>query len=113
MIVKLGDHSSLQERSTNLYRMLGYPNVGSFFMAYGYSTNSNVGCRPSKNDPEKLVAVLLERYNGKDLCKNTTQLMSDNPDLKGEIKTFANKAKAVVGMSVTDYFIQKGVLSSK
>ena len=106
-------HKKLGERCTELYRALGYPNNAAFLMAYGFSPSSAKGGRPSKNDPQAIVAELKNRYAGKELATSVGELKAQNPDMSGQIKFLGNNCNALFGMSAAMYLKQEGILADK
>ena len=105
------DHKEWGKQAKAIRESLGYENNKSFFEAYGFKYESKP-CTPvaSLVDDASVIAELKKRYEGKEKPKTIDQLKSDNPDLAGNLQTFANRAKETFGMTLAKYFKQEGIL---
>lgn len=106
------DHKNLSKTISGLYQWLGYDSAGEMLTAYGYQYNVAEGGRPS-NDYEELINLLVEKYKDIPKPKNMGELIFDNPEHKGALKTLQNKANEVFGMSLKKYFDQLGLFAGR
>lgn len=111
VIFNLGkDHKKWGETITELYRQLGYADNRSFLEAYGFTMDESraKNGRPSSLDPEAVIGELRKRYpNGAGNIK-LDELKAANPDLP--LKTLSNRASELLGMPLTKYLRQIGIL---
>ena len=107
-------HKKLAQNVSGLYLWLGYESAGEMLKAYGYEYESiSSGGRPSSTDPHAIVRELIERYRNKDIPESMNELVEQNPDLKGKIKTINNSAKETFGVSLAEYFKSVGLIKEK
>lgn len=107
------DHKNLAMKISALYRWLGYRDQKSFLEAYGYNYYiSNTGGRPSQ-DYQAIIDSLLEKYKNSPKPCSVGELMFDNPNLKGPLKTLSNKSAEVFGMTLKKYFEEIGILAPR
>ncbi len=107
------DHKKLSQSVSGLYQWLGYPDAGSMLEAYGYQyqLNSDIGGRPS-NDYDAVINFLVEKYKTAPKPRSMGDLIFDNPELKGQIKTLQNKSAELFGMTLKKYFDSLGIFAS-
>lgn len=117
-VVSLNDrHKGLSNRIGELWKRVGYPSCEAFLAAYGFtvvtrpSSGGRSGGRPPVVDPEKLMAELAKRYEGREKPGSLGDLIQENPDLKGPIKTVQNKAPEVFGRTLAKELICRGLLN--
>ncbi len=115
-------HRNLAESVSGLTGYLGYPDHVAMLKAYGYSVefvsntstgekNKLIGRLPN-NDIE-IINILKTRYEGKPKAKTIQQIVNENPDFSGNLKTMSNRAYKSFGMSLKEYLIQQGLLISR
>lgn len=103
------EHKKWAETCSSLAKQLGYPDTAAFLTAYGYTVVRVCGGRPKKDNSEVLDELMRRYPNGSGL-DSMTELLEQNPDLKGRLKTFANTANERFGMSLAEYFASIGLL---
>ncbi len=106
------DHKNLASAISGLYQWLGYPDAGSMLEAYGYKYNINKSGRP-KQDLQPIIDALSEKYKDIPKPNNMTEILRDNPELKGPLKTLSNQSKEVYGMTLKKYFEKIGIIATK
>lgn len=107
------DHKHWGETVTELYRKLGYESSTAFLNAYGYTVAAKTGKpagRPASVDPAGIVAFLRNKYADGPVYEKFADLVNDNPELAGNLKTINNQANTLFGASLKDYFVQQGIL---
>lgn len=110
------DHKKLGEKSTLLYRVLGYKNNRDFFSAYGYEVvmdTDNKGGRPSTLNSEEILCKLKEKYKGNPIFSSITEIRNDNPEIAGNIKSLAKQSNEIYGKSLKYVFIENGILKEE
>lgn len=103
------DHKNLGSEVSGVYRWLGYPDIQSFLAAYGYEYTPSVGGRPA-NDFQPMLDALAEKYKTHPKPTAMGALFFENPEYKGQLKTFQNQCQALFGMTAKNYFQQLGIL---
>lgn len=91
---------------------MGYEENKSFFEAYGfeYRTVKSYGTPPII-DHALVIDELKKRYEGKEYKPTSVkQLMNENPDLAGNIKTISNRAKETFGITLAKHLKNEGLL---
>ena len=107
------DHKSLSGKVSGMSQWLGYESTSAFLAAYGYEYNvTDKGGRPAR-DYDELVNALIEKYKNCPKPKSMGNLLFENPDLKGAIKTLQNKSVELYGMSLQKYFETVGILTAR
>lgn len=108
------DHKSLGKRLSKLWKEVGYGSREELLNAYGFSTDAHAGHegRP-KSDLEPLLAELEKRYEGKSSPATVSGLIAENPDLKGQLKTFQNTSKERFGKSAANVLRERGLLGRR
>lgn len=106
------DHKKWSETIRELYRLLGYKDNKSFLEAYGYIYERANGGRSNAFAPNELINALKEKYQDSPKRKSIGELMLDNPEIKGNLKTLQNKAPELFGMSLAKYLKDLGILSA-
>lgn len=106
------DHKNLAGKISGLYQWLGYRDQKSFLEAYGYDYNAGETGRPSQ-DYQAIIDSLLEKYKNSPKPRSMGELLFDNPDLKGPLKTLQNKSCEVFGMTLKKYFEEIGIFASR
>ena len=103
------DHKKWDETAREISRQLGYDSKNDFLIAYGYTIAKAEAGRPS-GDHMAIIDELKKRYPNGAPYEKIGELKDANPDLAGNFKTLANKAKDLFGMSLADYFKSIGLL---
>ena len=113
-VVRIGsDHKKLSERIGQVYKVIGYPSRDDFFAAYGFEVVTMKRGHPFTTDAKEVFAELHCRYDGKTLCANPTQLIEENPDLKGKLKTLQNNSQRDFGDVFKNVLIGEGLLAGE
>jgi len=108
------DHKKLAGAVSGLYQWLGYSDAGEMLKAYGYEYNvGELTGRPLARDYDDLINTLVEKYKDGPKPKSMGDLLFDNPDLKGALKTLQNKSSEVFGMTLKKYFESVGIFEAK
>lgn len=108
------EHKKWGETVTELYRLLGYEDNKSFLEAYGYIYERAKGGRKRKTlDPNEVINTLKEKYQDLPKRNNLVELMDDNPEMKGNLKTLSNEAQELFGMGLKRYLKELGILSTE
>ena len=97
---------------SGLYQWLGYADTKAMLEAYGYQYNVQAGGRPTQ-DYQQIIDALLEKYKDSPKPRSMGELLFDNPDLKGPLKTLQNKSGEVFGMTLKKYFEEIGIFASR
>lgn len=106
------DHKSLAGKVSGMCQWLGYEDQKAFLAAYGYEYNASGGGRPLARDYDELVNTLVEKYKNGPKPRSMGELLFDNPELKGALKTLQNKSGEVFGMTLKKYFEEVGVFDA-
>lgn len=106
------EHKKLSQAVSGLYQWLGYANSKELLNAYGYSyeIDSINGGRPSNNHQE-VINILLDRYKDKEKHTGMKELLEENQDIAGQIKTLQNKSNELFGKPLSDYFNEIGLIN--
>lgn len=105
------EHKKLSITVSGLYQWLGYPNANEMLAAYGYTYAVNsTGGRPA-NDFQPVLDALVEKYKDIPKPKTMGELSAENPEIKGQLKTLANKSNQLFGMTLANYFKSIGILA--
>ena len=111
-VVRIGsDHKKLSERIGKVYKEIGYQSRDDFFTAYGFEANK--AGHPFTTDAKEVLAELHRRYDGKALCATTKELIEENPDLKGKLKTLQNNSVKDFGDGFKNILVGEGLLAVK
>lgn len=108
-----GDHKKLSERIGQVYKEIGYPSRDDFFTAYGFEVVTMKRGHPFTTDAKEVFAELHRRYDGKALCASPSQLIEENPDLKGKLKTLQNNSQRDFGDVFKNVLIGEGLLAGE
>jgi len=106
------DHNALSKSVSGMYQWLGYPDTKSFLESYGYTYNllSDTGGRPASNDAEETLNYLIEKYSNNPIYTSVLDLRNNELAYASKIKTLANNAPKLYGMSLKEYLLEKNVL---
>lgn len=108
------DHKKLSQSISGLYQWLGYEDAGAMLAAYGYEYNvAASGSGRPVQDFQPMIDALLEKYKDGPKPKSMGELLFDNPDLKGPLKTLQNKSNELFGMTLKKYFEEIGIFAAK
>ena len=102
-------HKSIYNSLMGLCIWLGYETVADMLNAYGFTGIAATVGR-NENDHEAVLEELTKRYRFKEKPTSVTQLMIENPDMKGNLKTLANRASEKLGMTLFQYLKKVGLL---
>lgn len=106
-------HKGLSNRIGSLWQEVGYASREDMLSAYGFEPvklNGASGGRPVTVDGEALLQELAQRYEGLSKPKAYGILLNENTDLKGQLKTLANKSNEVFGQSLAKELADRGLL---
>ena len=106
------DHKSLSKDISGLYQWLGYADIAAMLRAYGYEYNAGEPGRPAR-DYQPIIDALVEKYKDSPKPHSMGEILHDNPELKGPLKTLQNMAVEMFGMSLKKYFTEIGIFSSE
>lgn len=113
-VVRIGsDHKKLSERIGKVYKEIGYQSRDDFFTAYGFEVVRRKPGHPFTTDAKEVLAELHRRYDGKALCATTKELIEENPDLKGKLKTLQNNSVKDFGDGFKNILVGEGLLAVK
>lgn len=113
-VVRIGsDHKKLSERIGKVYKEIGYQSRDDFFTAYGFEVVRGKPGHPFTTDAKEVLAELHRRYDGKALCTTTKELIEENPDLKGKLKTLQNNSVKDFGDGFKNILVGEGLLAVK
>lgn len=113
-VVRIGsDHKKLSERIGKVYKEIGYQSRDDFFTAYGFEVVMMKRGHPFTTDAKEVLAELHRRYDGKALCTTTKELIEENPDLKGKLKTLQNNSVKDFGDGFKNILVGEGLLAVK
>mgnify|MGYP004518670219 FL=1 len=111
-VVRIGnDHKKLSERIGKVYKEIGYQSRDDFFTAYGFEVVRRKPGHPFTTDAKEVLAELHRRYDGKALCTTTKELIEENPDLKGKLKTLQNNSVKDFGDGFKNILVGEGLLA--
>lgn len=102
-------HKSINSSLQGLSVWLGYESVAEMLTAYGFSGVTSESGRIAV-DYNLIISQLQQRYEGKTKPKGVSELIIDNPDLKGNLKTLANRAVEYFGMTLNQYLRSIGLV---
>ena len=106
------DHKRLSSEILGISKWLGYKNSEEFLKTYGFECQYlQKGGRPT-TDTDDVIEELKKRYPDGPAFSKQGDLFNANPDLAGKLKTLANNAKQLYGVSSKEYLCQQGLLSS-
>lgn len=113
-VIRIGsDHKKLSERIGKVYKEIGYQSRDDFFTAYGFEVVMMKRGHPFTTDAKEVLAELHRRYDGKALCTTTKELIEENPDLKGKLKTLQNNSVKDFGDGFKNILVGEGLLAVK
>ena len=106
------DHKSLSNDVSGLSQWLGYRDAGAMLEAYGFQYLVAAAGRPAR-DFQPIIDALVEKYQTGPKPQSMGELLFDNSELKGPLKTLQNKATELFGMSLKKYFEELGIFAPK
>ena len=104
------DHKMLSERLSKARKLTGYETLADMLEAWGFTAAYKNG-RPSTLDPEALLEELAKRYEGREKPGKFKDLIEQNPDLKGQIKTASNAAQKIWGKTFSAVLSERGIMT--
>ena len=110
------NHKKLGERLTKLYRELGYSSRREMIESFGFEMMCNKGGRPSTVNAEEVLTELQRRYEGKPVPGSVKELLKENPDLSGNLKTISlrlGREGNSYGASLGEELIARGLIEKK
>ena len=107
-------HKKLSQSISGLYQWLGYQDAASLLKAYGfdYLFKTSSGGRPAENNYEQIIQSLVEKYKTSPKPKNMADLIRDNPEIKGKLKSLQNEQYKILGTKAVEYLKKVGVIKS-
>lgn len=109
-------HKGLSNRIGQLWQEVGYSSREEMLDAYGFrlvKMSGVGGGRPVTVDGEAIIAELKQRYEGVPKPRAYGVLLNENPDLKGQLKTLANKSNEIFGQSLAKELADRGLLAKR
>lgn len=107
------DHKKLSQSISGLYQWLGYADSQELLKAYGFEVAyENHGGRPTE-DRQWVIDFLKEKYSDAPKPTELKDLIADNPEISGKLKTLNNESKKLFGMTFLQYLREQGILSSE
>lgn len=106
------DHKKWAETASDIAKKLEYSSIAEFLEAYGFTVerSQEKGGRPTTVDPEAIIAELKNRYPNGSPFHTVLDLAKENPDLKGKMKTIANRGNQLFGVSLKEHLVNIGIL---
>ena len=104
-------HKSIYKSLLGISVWLGYDSAADMLNAYGFTGITSESGRIAI-DHNRVLDQLALRYEGKEKPTSITELISDNPDMKGNLKTLTNRASELFGMTFLQYLKSIGLIVS-
>lgn len=105
-------YPAIYDSLSGLNVWLGYDSLASMMSAYGFSGITSDSGRTAV-DHDAVIRELKNRYADKAKPANPAQLSSENPDLKGHLKTLANRSNELFGMHFVQYLRTENLLAPR
>lgn len=108
------DHKKWAETVHDIAQILGYSDNTSFLEDYGFKVERSNGAsgRPS-NDPSLIIDILKQRYSDGATCSTCSELISENSDLRSQLKTMQNRSNELFHCTLREYFMKIGILCER
>lgn len=103
------DHKSLAQDISALSAYLGFPSGGAMLTAHGFRYDVPASGRPGM-DVEAVISELKAAYAGREKPRTIACIAADNPQYAAVLKTLQNQAPRRFGMSLRQYFVQRGLM---
>lgn len=103
-------HKHLGERLSRLYGELGYPSRAAMIESFGFGAAEGKGGRPPAFDAEELLATLRRCYEGRAKPRTLKELVEQNPDLAGNLKTLGSSARKRFGRPLGAELAARGLV---
>lgn len=105
------DHKALSKSISGMYQWLGYKDAQEFLEAYGYkyTLQSTTGGRPS-GDYYKVIDYLIDKYSNNPIYSSIKELIENESEIAGNLKTINNKSNELFGMTLKSYLEEKNIL---
>ncbi len=108
------DHKNLSSTISGLYQWLGYADTRAMLTAYGYDCRYSIaGSGRPTSDHDAVINKLVEKYKSQPKPTSMGDLIIENPEYKGTLKTLSNKSKELFGMTLVSYFQEIGILAKR
>ena len=104
-------HKSIYNSLLGISVWLGYDSAADMLNAYGFTGITSESGRIAI-DHNRVLDQLALRYEGKEKPTSITELISDNPDMKGNLKTLTKRASELFGMTFLQYLKSIGLIVS-
>ena len=104
-------HKSVYNSILGISVWLGYDSAADMLSAYGFSGLTMEAGRIAI-DYNHVIQQLTERYEDKSKPTSITELISENPDMKANLKTLTNRAPELFGMRLLQYLKSIGLIVS-
>lgn len=104
-------HKSIYNSLLGISVWMGYASVADMLQAYGFTGVTSDAGRITI-DHNLVLEQLEKRYEGKEKPTSVTELISENPDMKGNIKTLTNRAGELFGMTFLQFLKKRGLIVS-
>lgn len=79
----------------------------------GRGPSSARGGRPSTCDPEAILGELQRRYEGRPRPRRIKELIEENPDMSGSLKTLGNEARKLFGRTLGKELEARGLIEER
>ena len=108
------DHKALSGALSGVYQWLGYADRKCFAEAYGFEYhNENQGGRPVV-DYTPVLEELTEKYaHAEKKPATVAALMEENPEYRSRLKTLSNRARELLGATLSVKLKEAGILAGK
>ena len=104
-------HKSIYKSLLGISIWMGYDSLAEMLTAYGFQGVSSEAGRGAI-DHKEILEQLFKRYENKEKPSSITQLILENPDIKGNIKTINNRSNELFGMTLLQYLKHSGLIVS-
>lgn len=102
-------HRSVYQSLLGISVWMGYDSVASMLNAYGFTGVTSDAGRIAV-DHNLILEQLTGRYENKKRPSGMMELLSDNPDMKGNLKTLSNRSAELFGMTFVQYLKSIGLI---
>ena len=109
------EHTKTKENLNVQALNLGFESWAELLEQLGYTFPQGRGPKRGRRaqDPEATISELMARYEGKEKPESLLQLKTDNPDMKGKIKTLGNQANDLFGHTLAVELTNRGLIAGK
>ena len=105
-------HKAIYRSVQGLSVWMGYESAASLLNAYGFTGVTSDSGRAAI-DHEAVLSQLTERYRGKPKPMTLMQLIQENQDMKGNLKTLSNRVAEIFGVTLLQHLKNIGLIVPK